>query len=66
MGKNTARLISNYWDNIILVLEGKRFLGMLFCTGRGFMQGYPASPMIFNTVVDTVVIATWGVVCRPQ
>ena len=66
MGKNTARLIAHYWDNIIFVLEGKRFLGMPFCTGIGFMQGYPASPMIFNIMVEAVVRPTLEVVCGPQ
>ena len=33
---------------------------------RGFMQGDPASPMIFNIVVDTVMRATLEVVCGPQ
>ena len=33
------------------------FLGMAFGTGRGFTQGDPTSPMIFNIVVDAVVRA---------
>ena len=55
MGKRMARLIVNHWDNIIFVLNKKRFLGMPLGTRRGFTQGYPASPMIFNIAVDVVV-----------
>ena len=43
-----------------------RFLGFYFSTGRGVTQGDPTSPMIFNIVVDAVVRAVLGVVCRPQ
>ena len=43
-----------------------RFLGFYFSTGRGVTQGGPTSPMIFNIVVDAVVRAVLGVVCRPQ
>ena len=39
---------------------------MDFGTGRGVTQGDPASPMIFNTVVDAVVRAVLGVVCGPH
>ena len=34
--------------------------------GRGVTQGYPASPMIFNIVVDAVSRAVLEVVCGPQ
>ena len=34
--------------------------------GSGFTQGDPASPVIFNIVVDTVVRAVLEVVCGPQ
>ena len=34
--------------------------------GRGLRQGEPASPMIFNIVVDMVVQAVLVVVCGPQ
>ena len=62
MGQNMARLIAHHWDSLLFVPKASRFLGMNFGTGRGVMQGNPAPPMIFNTVVDTVVRAVLVVV----
>ena len=39
---------------------------MGFVTGRGVSQGKPASPMIFNIMVDVVVRAVLMLVCGPQ
>ena len=61
-----ARLIAHHWDNLIFVPKAKMFIGTLFVTGRGFTQGDPAYPMIFNIVVDAVVRETLEVVCGPQ
>ena len=66
MGKRMARLIAHHWDNLMFVPKAKRFLGTLFGTGRGVMQGDPSSPTIFNIVVDTVVRSTLEIVCGPQ
>ena len=66
MGQRMARLISHHWDNLIFVPKKKWFLGTLFGTGRGFMQGDPASPMILNIVVDAVVREMLEIVCIPQ
>ena len=55
MEQNTARLVAHHWKNLIFVPKVKRFPGTTFGTGRGFMQGDPASPMIFNILVDAVV-----------
>ena len=44
----------------------KRLLGMMFGTVRGVMQVDPASPMIFNIVVDAVVRVMLEVVYSPQ
>ena len=66
MGQNTARLIAHHLDNLIFSPKAKRFLGTPLDMGRGVTQGYPASPMIFNIVVDAVVIATLEVVCGLQ
>ena len=66
MFQNTARLITHHWDSLIFVPKAKRFLGAAFVMGRGVTQGDPASPMIFNIVVDAVVRAVLEVVCRPQ
>ena len=55
MCQNTVRLISHHWGNLLFVPKTSRFLGMDFGTGRLFMQDDPASPIIFNIVVDAVV-----------
>ena len=65
MVHNTARLISHHLDKLIFVPKASRFLGIDFGTGRGVMQGNPASPMIFNIVVDVVARAVLEVVCGP-
>ena len=46
--------------------EVSKYLGTEFGTGRGVTQGNPASPMIFNIVVDMVVWAVLEKVCSPQ
>ena len=43
-----------------------KLLGKEFRTGRGLTQGKPASPMIFNIVVDEVVQEVLDVICVPQ
>ena len=48
----------HHWYNLIFVLKKKKFLGTPFGMGRGFTQGYPASTMIFNIVVDVVARET--------
>ena len=58
MGPNLARLLNSYWDQQRVVPKTGKFLGKEFCTGRGLTQGDPASTMIFDIVVDSVV---WGV-----
>ena len=66
MVQNTARLISHHWENLIFVPKTSRFLGVTFVTGIIVTQGDPASPMVFNIVVDVVVIVVLEVVCGPQ
>ena len=66
MGPNLAQLITTYWDRQRILPKTGKFLGKEFRTGRGLTQGYPTSPMIFNILVDAVVRAVLGVVCRPQ
>ena len=34
--------------------------------GKGITQGDPASPMIFNTMLDAVLLVVLAEVCRPQ
>ena len=50
----------------VFVTTESRFLCMAFVTGIRAIQGNPASPMIFNIVVDAVVTAVLEVVCGPQ
>ena len=66
MGQNMARLISHHWYKQLFFPKESRFLGMDFGTGRGVTQGNPASPMIFNIVVDAVVREVLKVFCGPQ
>ena len=66
MGQRMARLIVHHWDNLMFAPKVKRLLGTLFCMVRGVTQGYPASPMILNIVVDAVVRSKLKVVCIPQ
>ena len=66
MGQRMARLIAHQWDNLMFIQKAKRFLGTPFVTVRGVTQVDPASPMIFNIVVDAVVRATLEVVCAPK
>ena len=54
-GKEHGALNCALLDNLIFVLRAKRSLGTPFGTGKGVMQGDPASPMIFNIVVVAVV-----------
>ena len=56
MVQNIAHLIDHHWYSLLFVPNSRRFLGMTFGTGRGVTQVDPASPMIFNIVVDAVVI----------
>ena len=50
-----ARLLMTYWGCHRIVPKMGKFVGKDFHTERLVMQGYPASPMIFNIVVDVVV-----------
>ena len=66
MRQRMAHLIAHHWDNLMFVPKAKRFLGTPFGTGIGVTQGDPASPMIFNIMVDAVLRATLEVFCGPQ
>ena len=48
------------------VPKASRFLGMALGTRIGVTQGNPASPMIFNIVVDTVLRTVLEGVCGTQ
>ena len=66
MGMNLARLLENYrkWQQIVPKVD--KCMGTVFEKGRGMTQGNPASPMIFNIVVDAVVRAVLEEVCILQ
>ena len=66
MGKRMACLIANFCDNLMFVPKVKRFLGTPFGTLRGVTQGYPASLVILNIMVDAVVRVTLEAVCGLQ
>ena len=63
---NLARLLARYWRRQKIVPKTGRLLSKAFGTGHGVTQGNPASPMIFNIMVDTVVRAVLVEVCIPQ
>ena len=66
MKPNLAQLLKSYWDRQSIVPKTGNFLGKEFRTGRGLNQGEPASPMIFNIVVDAVVRSDLDVLCVTQ
>ena len=61
-----ACLLKSYWGRQRIVAKTGTFLWKDFWTGRGVTQGNPASPMIFNIVMDAVVWAVLDVVCQHQ
>ena len=65
MGTNLTRILKNYWQRQRIVPKAVKCLGTEFSTGREVTQGNPASPMIFNIIVDAVVQALLEVVCIP-
>ena len=66
MGPNLAQLLTSYWDWQRIVTKTVKFLGKDLRTGRGLIQGDPASPMIFNIVMGAVVQSVHDVVCISQ
>ena len=66
MGKRMALLITHHWFNLMLVPKLNRFLGKPFGTGIVVTEGDPDPPMIFNIVVDAVIMKMLEVVCGPQ
>ena len=66
MGPNMARLLTTYWYWQRIMPKTGRFIRKEFWTGGGLTQGDPASPIIFNIVVGSVVQVVLGVVCGPQ
>ena len=56
-------LIKNHQKWRKIPPEAGKCLGADFDTGRGVIQGDPASPMVFNIMVDAVVWTVFDVVC---
>ena len=55
MGPNLTRLLKSYWEWQRIAPKTGKFIGKYFCMGRVLIQRDPASPMIFNIMVDVVV-----------
>ena len=52
---NMSLLVVHYWEKQSIFPKVGKFLGQLFRMGRGVTKGDPASPIIFNIMVDKVV-----------
>ena len=63
MGTKLARLLTHYCKRQRIFPKVGNFMGKTFSTGRGVMQGDPASPMILNIVVNVMVRAVLEEVC---
>ena len=66
MGPDMVRLLAHHWGNQHFVPKAGRFLGEASGTGIVCTQGDPASPMIFNIMVDAFLRAALAEVCEPQ
>ena len=66
VGPNITQLLNSYWERQRIAPKTGKFLRKEFRTGRGFMQGDPDSPMIFNIMVNAVIRAFLDVLCGPQ
>ena len=55
VGPSTRRLLTTYWRRLTMVARAGGYYGKAFKGERGFTQGDPLSPTIFNVVVDAVV-----------
>jgi hypothetical protein len=58
-GPKLTNVLRNFWESAKLICKARGYYGQRpFSTGRGVTQGGPASPQIFNIVVD-VVLREW-------
>ena len=55
VGPRTIRLLWKNWGRLTMVARSGRYFGYPFKRYRDVIQGYPLSPKIFNTVVNTVI-----------
>jgi hypothetical protein len=56
-GTRVLRLITKFWDSLMIVAKQSGYHGEPFRSKRGTTQGDIVLPMIFNVVVDAVVRA---------
>ena len=49
------RLLRQYWYRLMIVERSSDYYRKPFKWYRGFTQGYPLSPTIFNVLVNTVL-----------
>ena len=63
MGQNLDRLLENYWRRQRIVPKIGKYMGTEFGTGRGVTQRDTTSPMLFNIVVDAVVLLVLEELC---
>jgi hypothetical protein len=55
VGANMRRVLSGFWEQQVIVARQSGFYGTPFRATRGETQGDPASPTLFNVLVDSVV-----------
>ena len=64
VGPMTVRLLWTYWACLTMVAKAGGYFGRLFKGYRGFTQGNPLPPTIFNVVMGAV-ICHWVMVVTP-
>jgi hypothetical protein len=57
VGKRTLRLLTNFWDSLIVLERQGGYHSSAFTAGRGVTQGDILSPTIFNVVCDAIIRA---------
>ena len=66
MGLNLSQILDNCWKRQRIVPKVVKCQVTAFGTGIVVTQGNPASPIIFNIVVDGAVWAVLEYICIPQ
>jgi len=56
VGLNMIRLLENFWDVAMLVCRAVGVYDAAFQAHRGVAQGSPLAPLIFNIMVDVIVM----------
>jgi hypothetical protein len=60
VGKRILRLLTNFWDSLVVVARQGGYHSSAFTAGREVTQGDILSPTIFNIVCDAIIRA-WKV-----